>query len=159
MQFKRIGISSDHAAKDLKQMIIDFVNVLEGDIEIVDYGPAIEVNKSVDYPDYAAMIAEQVAQGKLDGGICLCGTGIGMSIAANKFQGIRATVTWDQFSTRMAREHNNSNLLCMGARTLNHHRAVELVKIWLETPFGGDRHQLRLDKLSEIGKKNFKIEP
>ena len=158
MQFKKIGISSDHSAKDLKQMIIDFVNVLEGEVEIIDYGPAIEVNKSVDYPDYATLVAQDVSTGKLDGGICLCGTVIGMSIVANKFQGIRATLAWDEFSARMIRAHNNSNILCLGARSLNHHRAIDLVKIWLETPFGGDRHQMRLDKITEVEKKNFKIE-
>lgn len=158
MQFKKIGISSDHAAKDLRKMIIDFVNVLEADVEIVDYGVGFDVNKSVDYPDYAALVAEDVAKGKLDGGICVCGTGIGMSIAANKFQGIRATVAWDDFSAKMSREHNNSNVLCLGARSLNHHRAVDMVKIWLETSFAGERHQMRLDKISDIEKKNFKLD-
>jgi ribose 5-phosphate isomerase B len=158
MQFKKIGISSDHAARDLKQMIIDFVNVLGAEIEIVDYGVGMDVNKSVDYPDYAALVSEDVSKGKLDGGICICGTGIGMSIAANKFQGIRATLVWDDYSAKMSREHNNSNVLCLGARSLNHHRAVDIVKIWLETPFGGDRHQMRLDKITDIENKNFKLD-
>ena len=158
MQFKKIGIASDHAAKNLKQMIIDFVNVLEADVEVVDYGVGLEVNKSVDYPDYAALVAADVSKGKLDGGICLCGTGIGMSISANKFQGIRATLVWDDYSTKMSREHNNSNIICMGARSLNHHRAVDMVKIWLETPFGGERHQMRLDKISDLENKNFKLD-
>lgn len=156
MQFKKIGISSDHAARDLKQMIIDFVTALE--IEIVDYGVAMDVNKSVDYPDYGALVAEEVAKGKIDGGICVCGTGIGMSIVANKFAGIRATVAWDEFSARMAREHNDSNILCLGARSLNHHRAADFVKIWLETPYAKGRHQLRLNKILDIEKNNFKVD-
>jgi ribose 5-phosphate isomerase B len=154
MQFKTIGIASDHAARDLKNLIADYIKL--HDIKVVDFGVGSETSKSVDYPDYAAAVARDVSEGKIDGGIALCGTGIGMSITANKFPGVRATVAWDDYSARMAREHNNSNLLCLGARALNHHRAVDLVKIWLETPFAGDRHQIRLDKIREIEKKNFK---
>jgi len=154
MQFKTIGIASDHAARDLKTLIADYIKL--HDIKVIDFGVGQETSKSVDYPDYAAAVARDISEGKLDGGIALCGTGIGMSITANKFPGVRATVVWDDYSAKMSREHNNSNLLCLGARTLNHHRAVDLVKIWLETAFSGDRHQIRLDKIREIEKKNFK---
>jgi len=154
MNFKSIGIASDHAARDLKALIVDYVKL--HDIRVVDFGIGSDTNKSVDYPDYAAAVAREVSDGKLEAGIAVCGTGIGMSIACNKFPGVRATVVWDDYSARMSREHNNSNILCLGARTLNHHRAIDLVKIWLETRFVGERHQNRLDKIREIEKKNFK---
>lgn len=154
MQFKRIGIGSDHAGKELKQMVLDFVK-LTG-VEVVDYGVALGTDKSVDYPDYAEMLARDLVAGKIDGAIGICGTGIGMAITANKFPGVRAASVWDEFSCRMSRAHNDSNFMCIGARTLNHHRAVDLVQTWIETPFEGERHQMRLNKLREIEKKNFK---
>jgi ribose 5-phosphate isomerase B len=154
MQFQKIGIASDHAGKELKQMIIDFVKVLG--LEAVDYGVALETDKSVDYPDYAALLAQDVSEQKLDGGIAICGTGAGMCITANKFTGVRAVSVFDEYGASMSRAHNDANLLCLGARTLNHHRAVDLVKIWLETPFSDGRHQMRLNKLRELEKKNFK---
>jgi len=149
----KIGIASDHAGKELKQLIFDFIKMT--DFEVVDYGVAVDSDKSVDYPDYADVLAQDVSAGKLDRGIAICGTGIGMSIVANKYRGIRAALAWDEFSCRLGRAHNDSNILCLGARVLNHYRAVELVKIWLETPFEGERHQIRLNKVREIEKKNF----
>ena len=154
MQFKTIGIASDHAARDLKALIADYIRLY--DVKVIDFGVGPDSTKSVDYPDYAAFVAREVSEKKIDAGIAVCGTGIGMSIACNKYPGVRATVVWDEYSAKMSREHNDSNLLCLGARTLNHHRAVDLVKIWLESPFLGDRHQIRLDKIREIEKKNFK---
>lgn len=154
MQFKTIGLASDHAGRELKQMILDFVKVME--VEVVDYGVDLKIDKSVDYPDYAELVASNVSEGKLDGGIAICGTGIGMCITANKFPGIRATSVWDEYSCRMSRVHNDSNVLCLGSRTLNHHRAIDLVRIWLETEFAGGRHQMRLNKIREIEKKTFK---
>lgn len=154
MEFKKIGIASDHAGKELKQMIIDFVRLI--DVEVVDYGIAMETDKSVDYPDYAEMLARDLTRANIDGAIAICGTGIGMAITANKFPGVRAASAWDEFSSKMSRAHNDANMLCLGARTLNYHRAMDIVRIWLETPFAGERHQMRLNKIREIEKKTFK---
>jgi ribose 5-phosphate isomerase B len=149
----KIGIASDHAAKELKAMIIEYL-AMSG-CEVEDYGVGTKTSHSVDYPDYAAVLAGDVSSGKINRGIAVCGTGIGMSIAANKFAGVRATVVWDEFTARVARAHNDSNILCLGARALNPHRAVDLLKIWLETEFEGGRHQVRLDKIKKIEQKNF----
>lgn len=153
----RIGIAADHAGKELKQLLIDLVRLMDN--EAVDYGVGLNSTQSVDYPDYAALLAQDVSNSKLDCGIAVCGTGIGMSITANKFPGVRAAVVWDEFSARMAKAHNNANILCLGSRTLNHHRAADIVKTWLQTSFEGDRHQLRLDKIRELEKKNLKPRP
>lgn len=146
-----IGIASDHAGKELKQLIADFVRLKN--FEVIDYGVAVDSDKSVDYPDYAAILAADVASGKLDRGVLVCGTGIGMCITANKFPGVRAASVWDEFTARMSRAHNDANIICLGARVLNHHRAAELVNLWLDTPFEGSRHQARLDKVRELEKK------
>jgi len=143
-----IGIGADHAGKELKQLVTEMLCLTEH--KVVDYGVAADCKTSVDYPDYAASVASDVSVGKLDAGILICGTGIGMQIAANKFPGIRAAVAWDELSAKLAKEHNDTNILCLGARMINHMRASDLVKIWLETLFGGSRHQMRLDKIREI---------
>ncbi len=153
MQFQKIGVASDHAGKELKQMVLDFVKMLG--VEVVDYGVALETDKSVDYPDYAELVAQDVSAGKIDGAIAICGTGAGMCIAANKYPGTRAVLVVDEYTASMSRAHNNANIICLGARTLNHHRAVDFVKIWLETPFEEGRHQMRLNKIREIEKKTF----
>lgn len=146
-----IGIGADHAGKELKQLIAEMLKLSEH--HVVDFGVAADCKTSVDYPDYAAAVAADVSNGKLDAGILVCGTGIGMQMTANKFPGVRAAAVWDELSARLAKEHNNANVLCLGARTTNHMRATELVKIWLETPFTGTRHQVRLDKIREIERK------
>jgi ribose 5-phosphate isomerase B len=146
-----IGIGADHAGKELKQLVTEMLCLTEH--KVVDYGVAADCKTSVDYPDYAASVASDVSVDKLDAGILICGTGIGMQIAANKFPGIRAAVAWDELSAKLAKEHNNTNILCLGARMINHMRASDLVKIWLETLFGGSRHQMRLDKIREIERK------
>jgi ribose 5-phosphate isomerase B len=146
-----IGIGADHAGKELKQLVTEMLRLTEH--QVVDYGLAADCKTSVDYPDYASAVASDVSNGKLDAGILICGTGIGMQIAANKYPGVRAAVAWDEMSASLVKEHNNANILCLGARTTNHMRAAELVKIWLETPFGGSRHQVRLDKIREIERK------
>ncbi len=146
-----IGIGADHAGKELKQLVTEMLRLTEH--KVVDYGIAADCKTSVDYPDYASAVASDVSNGKLDAGILICGTGIGMQIAANKYPGVRAAVAWDEMSAKLVKEHNNANILCLGARTTNHMRAAELVKIWLETPFGGSRHQIRLDKIREIERK------
>ena len=152
-----IGIGADHAGKELKQLVVEMLKLT--DHKAVDYGVAAECKTSVDYPDYAAAVAADVASGKLDCGILICGSGIGMQIAANKFPGVRAAVAWDELSAKLAKEHNNANILCLGARLINHMRATELVKTWLETPFGGPRHQIRLDKIREIERRVSALNP
>ncbi|MEZ4741495.1 MAG: ribose 5-phosphate isomerase B [Bdellovibrionota bacterium] len=154
MHFKKLGVCSDHAGTELKQMILDFIKLIE--VDAIDYGVAHGANTSVDYPDYAELVAKDILVGKIDGGIAICGTGIGMCITANKIPGVRAASAWDEYSARMSRAHNDANVICLGARTLNYHRAVDVVKTWLETPFEGDRHQLRVNKIREIEKKFFK---
>ncbi len=148
----RIGVASDHGGKELKQLIAEFLKT-KG-YEVVDYGVAIDSDKSVDYPDYAEVLARDVAADKVERGVLICGTGIGMSIAANKVAGIRAALVWDEFTARMARAHNDANILCLGARVINHHRASDFVSLWLDTAFEGARHKSRLDKIHQIEKKS-----
>ena len=141
----RIGIASDHGGKYLKEKMSVFLRSQGWDL--VDYGVAVDCQESVDYPDYAAELARAVSQGRLPRGILICGTGIGMSIAANKFPAVRAALIWDEVTARMSRQHNDANILCLGERVLNHDRALEFLQIWLTTEFEGSRHQRRLDKI------------
>ncbi len=143
-----IGIASDHGGKALKEKIQAFLKA-EG-WNVKDFGVPFDSQQSVDYPDYAAQLSREVANGSLHRGILVCGTGIGMCIAANKIQGIRAGLVWDEFTARMSRQHNDANILCLGERTLNHDRALDLVRIWLHTEFEGARHQQRLDKIKAL---------
>ena len=147
----KIAIASDHAAKDLKSYIIDFLNLTNH--EILDYGVATDSVGSVDYPDYADIVGSEVASGRVDRGILICGTGIGMCVSANKFPGVRAAQVFDEFTARMSRAHNDANVLCLGARTINHQRAVDFVKIWLTTEFEEGRHRVRLNKIATIEKR------
>lgn len=141
----RIAIASDHAGFHLKDEIKKVLDTLK--IVYEDLGP--ENTESVDYPDFARKVAEAVQEGKR--GILICGTGIGMSIAANKFKGIRAALCNDVYSAQMSREHNDSNILIMGGRVLNDISQIpDIVKIWLQTEFQGGRHQRRLDKINQF---------
>jgi ribose 5-phosphate isomerase B len=108
---------------------------------------------SVDYPDFAEKLATALTRGEAENGILICGTGIGMSIAANKFPGIRAALITDEFTARMSKEHNNANVIVMGGRVLKPQEACAMVKTWLEAAFEGGRHQGRLDKISQIEQK------
>ncbi|MBL7684952.1 MAG: ribose 5-phosphate isomerase B [Deltaproteobacteria bacterium] len=148
----KVLIASDHAGLGLKNSIREF---LENEkIAVEDLGP--QSTDSVDYPDFASLVAQAIADKKADRGILVCGTGLGMIISANKFRGVRAVAVSDLFSARMSREHNDANLLALGARVLDPSKALRLVKTWLKTPFKGGRHQNRLDKISEIEKRNMK---
>ena len=144
----KIFLASDHGGVILKDKVLNHLK--DRNIEVLDLGP--EVGTSVDYPDYAEKLCTSVRENKGSRGILICGTGIGMSISANKINGIRATLVWDEFTAKMSREHNDSNVLVMGERVLNHDRALDYTDIWLETKFGGDRHQRRLDKISTLEK-------
>ncbi|MGM0501238.1 MAG: ribose 5-phosphate isomerase B [Bacillota bacterium] len=139
----KLAIGSDHGGYDLKEEIKELLD--EKGIQYEDFGT--DSPESVDYPDYATPLAEAVAEGKYDKGILICGTGIGMSIAANKVPGIRAALCHDVFSARATREHNDSNILTMGARIIGSELAKAIVDAWLSTDFDGGRHQRRIDKI------------
>ena len=142
----KIAIGCDHGGIVLKPSILEYLNSKR--IEFVDLG--CFTTESVNYPDYAVAVAKKVSSKECDKGILLCGTGIGMSIAANKVKGIRAAVVSDAFCAKMCAEHNNANVLCLGGRVISPDKAVELVDVWLNTPFAGGRHQDRVDMIMKI---------
>ena len=141
-----IVIGSDHAAYALKEKIKAFL--IERSIDVEDVGCYSE--DSVDYPDVGIKLAAMVSSGKFDKGILMCGTGIGMSMVANKFPHVRAALCADIFSAVMSRRHNDSNILVLGGRVIGDILAMEIVKVWLETPFDGGRHQRRLEKFDKL---------
>ncbi|MFP3126429.1 ribose 5-phosphate isomerase B [Ectobacillus funiculus] len=140
----KVAIASDHGGMNIRKEIISLME--EMNIEYVDFG--CEYNASVDYPDYAISVAEKVARGEVNRGILICGTGIGMSIAANKVTGIRCALVHDTFSAKATREHNNTNILAMGERVIGPGLARDIAKIWLTTPFEGGRHENRVNKIT-----------
>ncbi|WP_031514196.1 ribose 5-phosphate isomerase B [Desulfofalx alkaliphila] len=146
----KIAIGSDHAGYELKSEIIKYLNTFDG-LEIEDHGTYSD--QSVDYPDLALKVAEAVARGDAQRGIVICGTGIGICIAANKVPGIRAATCHDKYTAQMSREHNDANILAFGSRVIPAETAKELVKVFVETDFAGDRHARRVNKISDIEKK------
>ena len=148
----KIAIGCDHGGIVLKSAVLEVLN--DKGIDSEDLG--CFTNDSVDYPDYALKVAEEVSQGKADLGIILCGTGIGISIAANKVKGIRAAVAHDLFTAEMCKRHNNANILAMGGRVISPELAKDMVRIWLDSEFEGGRHLNRINKISEIEQKYFK---
>ena len=145
---KKIAIASDHGGYDLKKNIVELLKELG--YEVNDMGP--QNSESVDYPDYGISLAQVVVEGKFPRGIVICGTGIGMSIVVNRFPGIRGTLCSDLYTAKLCREHNDSNVLIMGGRVVGHDLAKEIVRIWLNTPFKGGRHQKRIDKIIQFDK-------
>ena len=143
----KLAIGADHGGVELKQEIVKFLQSVKN-IEVSDYGTT--TRDSVDYPDYGRTVSEAVSQGTVDRGILICGTGIGMSIVANRFPRVRAALCHDNFTARMSRLHNDANVLVMGERVIGRGVALDIVKAWLETEFEGSRHQRRLDKIREI---------
>lgn len=143
----RLAIGSDHGGFRLKDVIKKH---LKDRYELIDMGTDTEA--SVDYPDFAHKVAEGVIKGEVDKGILICGTGIGISISANKIPGIRAALCSDCFSAQMSIEHNNANILALGERVLGEGLALKIVDTWLESRFQGDRHQRRVDKITGIEK-------
>lgn len=141
-----IAIGSDHGGFELKNHIVKYLK--EKGYDIKDYGVYNE--DSVDYPDCAKPVCEAVMSGEAERGILLCGTGIGISIAANKHKGIRAALCSDVYSAVMSRQHNNANILCMGGRVLGRELAFMITDAWLETEFEGGRHIRRIEKIHEI---------
>jgi ribose 5-phosphate isomerase B len=142
----RISLGADHGGRKLKDELKAMLQELG--ITIDDHGCLDD--DSVDYPDYALPVAKSVAAGVADLGILVCGTGIGMSIAANKVKGIRCAVVSDEFSARMSREHNQANVLAIGERVVGPDLAKSIVRAWLEADFAGDRHARRVGKIMQI---------
>ena len=139
-----IAIGCDHAAFEMKEALIEHLKT-EG-YTVQDFGTFS--TESCDYPDFAKKVAESVAEGKAEYGVLVCGTGIGMSICANKTKGIRAAVVNEEFSAQATREHNDANILCMGARVIDNEKAIKLLDIFLNTPFSnGENHIRRISKL------------
>ncbi len=145
----KLAIGCDHGGFELKEEILKFLKTV-ANLQVQDLGPA--GRDSVDYPDYGARISESVSSGAADRGILICGTGIGMSIVANRYPGVRAALCHDHFTAQMSREHNDANVLVMGERVIGKGVALEIVKTWLDTEFAGGRHQKRLDKITAIEK-------
>lgn len=142
----KIAIGSDHRGYHVKRRIVNFL--AERKLEVMDFGANSE--ESVDYPDYAEKVAQKVASGEVDRGILICGTGLGMAIAANKYRGIRATPVHDDVTAELSRRHNDSNILCLSADLLGERLINHIVEIWLKTEFEGGRHARRLQKIQEI---------
>ncbi len=141
----RIAVASDHGGYSLKGTLVPFIAALGHDVD--DMGCFSDA--SVDYPDYAFPLSEAVAVGTYDRGILICGTGIGMSICANKVDKIRCALCCDALSARLTREHNDSNVLALGGRIIGVETAKEIVRVWLETKFSGGRHEKRLQRIAE----------
>lgn len=146
----KVAIGSDHGGVRLKEEIKQVVLSMGHEVE--DYG--CNCSDSVDYPDYAIEVCDQVVAGQADRGILICGTGIGMSIAANKIPGIRCALVHDLFSAKATREHNDSNVLAMGERVIGSGVASEIARIWLDTEFSGEaRHAGRVEKVKSLENK------
>lgn len=148
----KIAIGSDHGGLTLKEVIKPFL--IEEGHEVVDFGS--NTTDSCDYPIYGEAVGEAVSFGDCDRGIAICGTGLGISMAVNKVPGIRGALCTNEFMAEMSREHNDANVLVLGARVLGDGLALRIVKVWLETEFGGDRHQRRIDGITAIEKKYLK---
>ena len=146
----KIAIGNDHAATALKFEIMEYVKGLGH--EVINFGT--DNNDSCDYPEFGEKVGRAVVAGEADCGILICGTGVGISIAANKVNGVRAAVCSDSATARLVKEHNNANILAFGARIVGSELAKDMVKSYLEAEFGGERHQRRIDLLHEIEKRN-----
>ena len=143
-----IAIGSDHGGYELKEIIKNFL--IENNYEVKDFG--VNNPDSVDYPDIAHPLCMSIINNESEKGILICGTGIGISIAANKIKGIRAALCGDCYSAKMSRAHNNANVLALGGRVTGPGLAIEIVKIWLSTDFIGQRHETRVDKIHMLEK-------
>ncbi|MCP4051124.1 MAG: ribose 5-phosphate isomerase B [bacterium] len=145
----KIVLGSDHGGLSLKNAVKKYLEQTRKNIIIQDKGTY--ENNSVDYPDFGKMIADSILKKESDMGLLFCGTGIGISIAANRFKGIRAALVHNEFTAKMAKAHNNANILCLGGRVTPESTAKRLTDIWLDTPFEGGRHEKRLLKLDIAG--------
>lgn len=148
----KIGLAGDHAGYCLKDKIREVIEKLGH--EPIDFGTGS--GEPVDYPDYALILCEAILEKQADMGILCCGTGLGMAISANKVPGIRAVTCSDTFSARASREHNDANVLCLGARVVGEGLASDIARVWLEAKFQGGRHQARVSKIRDIERTYFK---
>ena len=146
----KIAIGSDHVGLELKPIIIEYLKELGH--EVKDFGPYS--SERTDYPDYAEKVASEVVAGNFDQGILICGTGVGISIAANKVKGIRAVCCSEPYSAKLSKEHNNTNILAFGSRVVGAELAKMIVKEWLDAEFEGGRHSRRIDKIAKIENEN-----
>ena len=145
----KIVLGSDHAGFELKEDLRAYL--VEQKVGVIDLGVFNE--EPVDYPDIGASVAEKVSRGEVGRGILICGSGIGMSIVANRFPGVRAALCHDLYTARISREHNDANLLILGGRLIGKGLAREILRVWLETGFQGGRHQRRLEKIRALEEK------
>lgn len=144
----KIAIGSDHRGYHLKEKITGILRTKGHDV--LDEGT--NADESVDYPDFAALVAGKVSDGNVDRGILICGTGIGMSIAANKFPGVRAAPCTDEVTVEISRRHNDLNILCLPADMISPRTVERMVELWMDTDFEGGRHSRRVEKIAEIEK-------
>lgn len=142
----RIGIGNDHAAVEMKQQITEFLQ--ESGYEVVNYGT--DTNESCNYPEFGEKVGRAVVSGEVDLGILICGTGVGISLAANKVKGVRAVVCSEPYSAKLSKQHNNTNVLAFGARVIGIEMAKMIVGEWLNAEFEGGRHQKRVDMIMDI---------
>jgi ribose 5-phosphate isomerase B len=145
----RIAIGSDHAGLGLKRKIFDYLRA-KG-YEVLDFGT--DSGESTHYPLFAKEVSLAVQEGRADRGVLVCGTGIGMCITANKFKGIRAVLCLNEYMARMSRLHNDANVLCLGDRVLGQELALSILDVWLNTPFEGGRHEVRVKLIKDIEKE------
>lgn len=148
VQKAKVLIACDHAGFELKELLKQTVT----GVEWIDEGP--HSGDRTDYPDYAEKVAAKISAGAIKFGVLVCGSGIGMCIAANKFSGVRAAVVESEQTARLSRQHNDANVLCLGARILTPEYAKSIVQTWLQTEFEGGRHSDRIRKISDLEKKN-----
>jgi len=148
----KIGLASDHGGFGLKEQLKQYI--ADKGYEVVDFGTHSE--ESVDYPQLGAAVPMAILNGEVDRGIIMCGSGIGISITANRFPGVRAALCWDHYTAKMCRLHNDANILAMGGRLITFERAVEMVDVYLETEFEGGRHQRRIDMIDEVAIEAWK---
>lgn len=151
----RIGIASDHRGYQMKNRLGQLVESLGHDV--IDYGP--DSTESVDYPDYAARVSTALGTGDIDRGVLICGTGIGMCMAANKFAGVRAANCNDSVTAEFSRLHNDANVVCLSADQLSDQLADQILQIWLKTQFEGGRHARRIEKLQDIERGSAELAP
>lgn len=142
----KIGIGNDHAAVDMKNEIVEYLQ--QKGYEVVNYGT--DTNESCNYPDYGKKVGKAVVAGEVDLGILICGTGVGISLAANKVKGVRAVVCSEPYSAKLSRQHNNTNVLAFGARVIGIEMAKMIIDEWLAAEFMGGRHQTRVDMIMAI---------
>lgn len=152
-----VALGCDHAGWELKERLKAWL--IQAGHQVLDFGT--HSPDPVDYPDYAIQVADSVANGKAERGVLICGTGIGMAMAANKIPGVRAAFCPDLFTARLSREHNDSNVLTLGGRLMGRELAIEILGIWLATPFQGGRHSRRIAKITEAEERHLReqLEP